>query len=114
MSDYREHISFGSPEDPFRRDANFGADMRASNTAWGWIAAGVFVVVVLAVAFGLGYQPGSGNTMASNNATPPAVAQMAPNATAPNRTTIAPPATAPTPANPAPPITPVTPAPANH
>ena len=91
MSDY----DYRNPEDPFRRDAKFDPDLRAANAAWGWIAAAVFLVVVLAVAFGVGHQPGqTGTNTASNEVTPPAATRMAP------PTTMAPPATAPAPAAP--------------
>ena len=96
MSDY----DYRNPEDPFRRDAKFDPDLRAANAAWGWIAAAVFLVVVLAVAFGTGHQPGQmGTNTASNDVAPPAATRMAP------PPTIAPPATAPAPATPAPPVT---------
>ncbi len=117
MTDYRDYPN--GPEYPIRRDAKFDPDLRSSNTAWGWIAAAIFAVVVLAVAFGFEHQPGGTNNVASNDATPPAATRMAPNPATPNPATMAPPAMAPTtmapvPANPAPPITPGAPAPANH
>ena len=51
MSDYRNQ-DFNDPnlDDPLRRDVS--PDARASNATWGWIAAAIFVVAVLAVAFG--------------------------------------------------------------
>ena len=71
-------------------------DVQASNTAWGWIAAAVFVAVLLAVAFGVGHQPGQGTNTASNDITPPpAATRMAPPAT-----TTLPPAATPAPATP--------------
>ncbi len=96
MSDYRNPDShYRDPDDPVHRDARIEPDARAANAVWGWIAAAVFVVVVLAVAFGIGHQPGqSGTNTASNDVTPPTATRMAP------------PVTSPAPANPAPPITP--------
>lgn len=91
MSDF----DYRNGEDPLRRDMRFDPDARAANAAWGWIAAAVFLVVVLAVAFGIGHQPGQlGTNTASNDVRPPAVNHMIP------------PFAGPTPAAPAPPITP--------
>lgn len=65
--------------DPMRRDPAYDPDARAMNATWGWIAAAVFIVVVLAVAFGIGHEPGqSGSRTASNDVTPPAATRMAP------------------------------------
>jgi hypothetical protein len=75
MSDFG-NSDYRNPNDPLRRDAPYDPDARAMNATWGWIAAAIFLVVVLAVAFGIGHQPGQFNT-ASNDATPPA-AHMAP------------------------------------
>jgi hypothetical protein len=94
MSDY----DYRNPEDPFQRDAAYDPSARSGNSAWGWVAAAVFVAIVLAVVFGMGHQPGqNGTNTAANESRPPA-------------TTMAPPAgtATPTPANPAP----ATPAPA--
>ena len=66
MSDYR-NSEFGN--DPLRRDPPYDPDARAMNATWGWIAAAVFIVVVLAVSFGIGHEPNT-NT-ASNDVTPP-------------------------------------------
>jgi hypothetical protein len=109
MSDYR---NYPNPEDPFPDDPRLDPDVRPPNPAWGWIAGAIFVVIVLAVAFGLGHRPGEfGTNTASNDVTPPAVTHMAP--TAP--TQMAPPANAsPQAATPAPTTqapAPVTPAP---
>lgn len=55
MSDYRNQDSdYLHPEDPFRRDTKLDPDVRAANSAWGWIAAAVFLAVILTVAFGVG------------------------------------------------------------
>lgn len=100
MSDYR------NPDDPLRRDLGHDPKARSMNATWGWIAAAVFIVVVLAVAFGTGYRPGSGySNVASNSTTPPAVTQMPPPTMAP----APPPAATPTPSSTAP--APISPAP---
>src|SRR5215471_18494613 len=85
MSDY----DYRNPEDPFQRDTAYDPNVRSGNSAWGWIAAAVFVAIVLAVVFGMGRQPNqSGTNTAMNQSKPPAATQMAP------------------PANPTPPATP--------
>lgn len=62
MTDYRDP---NSRLDPDRR-----ADMRSSSSMWGWIAGAVFLVLVLAVIFGLG---GNDNrTAGTNTGSPPA------------------------------------------
>jgi len=71
------------------------------NATWGWIAAAVFIVVVLAVAFGIGHEPSqSGPNTASNDVMPPAATRMAPPLT-PARPT-SPPAATPAPVTPTP------------
>jgi hypothetical protein len=100
MSDY----DYRNPEDPFQRDTAYDPNARTGNSAWGWVAAAVFVAIVLAVVFGMGRQPGqNGTNTAMNQSKPPAATQMAPPA-APN-----PSPTTPAPANPAP-----NPAPSNN
>jgi hypothetical protein len=104
MSDYRNNDPLRDPTDPMRRDLGTAPDARAMNATWGWIAAAVFIVVVLAVAFGIGHQPGpAGTNTASNDATPPAATRMAPPINP------GPPAATPTPIAPA--QAPITPAP---
>ncbi len=106
MSDYR-NSDYDYRNDPLRRDPAYDPDARAMNATWGWIAAAVFIVVVLAVAFGIGHQPNqSGTNTASNDVTPPAATRMAPPLSpAPPAKTIPPAATpapvAPTPNSPA-------------
>jgi hypothetical protein len=78
MSDYR-NSEFDYRKDPSRREPAYDPDARAMNATWGWIVAAVFIVVVLAVAFGIGHEPGqSGTNTASNDVTPPAATRMAP------------------------------------
>ena len=96
MSDY----DYRNPEDPFQRDTAYDPNVRTGNSAWGWIAAAVFVAIVLAVVFGMGRQPGqNGTNTASNETRTPATTQMKPPATNPSPAS-------PAPANPAPPVTP--------
>jgi len=100
MSDL--HLHNRDPNDPYRGnpDPMGGPD----NTAWGWIAAAVFVLVIIAVGFGLGHKPGEGGVnTASNESTPPAIKRMA----------IPAPSMAPAPTTPAAPITPRPAAPAS-
>ena len=100
MSDY----DYRNPEDPFQRDTAYDPNVRTGTSAWGWIAAAVFVAIVLAVVFGMGRQPGqNGTNTASNEMRPPAATQMAP-------------APKPSPATPAPasPASPISPAPSNN
>ena len=58
MSDYRD------PNDPM-----YGYEPADRTMGWGWIAGAAFLVImILAVAFGVGHEP---TRVASNNATPP-------------------------------------------
>jgi hypothetical protein len=99
MSDYR-NSEFGN--DPLRRDPSYDPDARAMNATWGWIAAAVFIVVVLAVAFGIGHEPNT-RTASNNDVTPPAATRMAPPLTPASPTApTAPPAITPAPATPTP------------
>ena len=107
MSDYRNSNSdFRNPEDPFRDDAKMDPNVGVTNAAWGWIAAAVFLIVILAVAFGIGHQPGS-TTTASNDMASPAATHMTPPPAG-----IVPPTALPTPSTPAPTIAPAPTAPA--
>jgi hypothetical protein len=101
MSDYRSsNYDYGNPRDPFRNDPQLDPNVRSPGAAWGWIAAAVFLVVVLAVAFGYGHKPGQlGTNTASNDITSPAVSPMGP------PTILPPPSTAPAPGTPTPPVT---------
>ncbi len=99
-SDYRN-------EDPMRRDGLYDPNARPMNAAWGWIAAAVFIVLVLAVIFGAGHRPGeTGTNVASNTMAPPAATQhVAPPTASP------PPASTPAPSSAGTTPGPVTPAP---
>ena len=98
MSDYR-NSEFDYRNDPLRRDPAYDPDARAMNATWGWIAAAVFIVVVLAVAFGIGHEPNT-KTASNNDVTPRAATRMAPPLTP--MSPAAPPATTPAPATPTP------------
>jgi hypothetical protein len=69
MSDWNSDFDRNNqpPYDPVARDMN---------ATWGWVAAAVFIVVILAVAFGIGHQPGQ--QTASNDVNSPPAAHMAP------------------------------------
>ena|SRR5581483_44064 len=103
MSDYRSNFDFRNPDDPFRNDANLDPNARAPGAMWGWVAAAVFLVIVLAVAFGAGHQPGqSGPNVASNTMTPPAATHSTPSTVLPPTATPAPTANNPAPIQPTP------------
>ena len=56
---------------PLRSNPELDPNVRPPNPAWGWIAAAIFLVVVLAVAFGYGHRPGQlGTNTASNDIAP--------------------------------------------
>jgi len=67
------------PNDPLHRDEwrqDFGAEeARSANATWGWVAAAVFVAVVLFIAFTSGH---NGTHTASNDTQPPASHMIAP------------------------------------
>jgi hypothetical protein len=103
MSDYRNPNSdyrspdYRSADDPSRRRPGGDLDTGAASAAWGWIAAAVFAVIVIAAAFTLGHGPNQGGTnTASNEPQPPVTSPMAP----PPASTMTPPA------NPAAPLSP--------
>jgi cell division protein FtsN len=104
MSDYRNSdYDYRNSNDPLRRNPPFDPDERAMNATWGWIAAAIFVVVILAVAFGIGHEPGQqGTTTASNDIAPPAATRMAPPVTPAPPAKAAPPAATPAPMSPMP------------
>ena len=67
------------PNDPLHCDdwrQDFGADeARSTNATWGWVAAAVFVAVVLFIAFTSGH---NGTQTASNDTQPSASRMMTP------------------------------------
>jgi hypothetical protein len=89
MSDYRDPYNRG-PMDPTATDLR-RSEMRSANSGLGWIAGALFLVVVLALIFGLGrtgdHTAGTGTTppAATTGAAPPASGPGAP-ATAPRTT----------------------------
>jgi hypothetical protein len=62
MSDYRD------PNDPYNRNIGYEPTSASTKTGWVWLAAAIFFVIVLAVAFGVGHEP---NRVASNDRTAP-------------------------------------------
>jgi hypothetical protein len=80
------------PNDPLHRDEwrqDFGRDdARSANATWGWVAAAVFVAVVLFIAFTSGHNgtqtASNDTTIASRSMNPPAARAPAPPPTAPS------------------------------
>jgi hypothetical protein len=112
MSDYRNpnEPTFRNAGDPIRPDTSYEPNLRRTNAGWGWAAGAVFVVIVLAVVFGVGHAPNqAGHDRVANNA-PPA-SQVAPAPAGP-----ASPAYNPAPINPTnpAPLNPANPAPPAH
>ena len=98
MSDFRDPL-YRDPNDPM--SGNVGYEPAGRNAGWGWIAAAVFLVVILAIAFGVGHS--SNDRVAMNNAsTPPAAMTHPPGAAplAPSPTPGLTPPPAPTPTEP--------------
>jgi hypothetical protein len=81
MSDFRDPL-YRDPNDPM--SGNLGYEPAGRNAGWGWIAAAVFLVVVLAIAFGVGHTPN--DRVAMNNATRPPTAMTHPLGAAPPAT----------------------------
>ena len=67
MSDYRDPYN-RDPTDPLDRPMR-RSEMRSANSGLGWIAGALFMVVVLALIFGLGR---TGERTANSGANPPA------------------------------------------
>jgi hypothetical protein len=66
MSDYR------NPNDPLQRDSPYDLSSRIGNVASGWVAGGVFLVIVIGLVLGIGHMPNQANHNTTvNNATPP-------------------------------------------
>ena len=63
MSDYR------NANDPWGRDSPYDLNARGGSSVWGWIAGAVFLVIILALAFGSSRAPNQAgaNNMADNN-----------------------------------------------
>jgi hypothetical protein len=72
MSDYRD------PNDPMYGNTGYEPADRRTGTSWGWIAGAVFLVIVLALAFGVGHEP---SRVASNNDTAQTTPMAPPSAT---------------------------------
>ena len=69
MSDYRD------PNDPLMRNTAYEPAAGRTGTVWGWIAAAVFLVIILGIVFGVGHEP---NRFASNEAVPPPLTHPSP------------------------------------
>jgi len=72
MSDYR------NPNDPSWHDSPYDLNARAGNATSGWIAGGVFLVIIVGLAFGIGHMPNHGNHDTVTNSIPPPATQPAP------------------------------------
>jgi uncharacterized iron-regulated membrane protein len=72
MSDYR------NPNDPSWRDSPYDLNARTGNATSGWIAGGVFLLILIGLAFGVGHMPNHGNNNSVANNTPPPTTQPAP------------------------------------
>jgi hypothetical protein len=69
MTDYRD------PNDPMYGNTGYEPAGRRTGTSWGWIAGAVFLVIILALAFGVGHEP---SRVASNNNTAETTTPMTP------------------------------------
>jgi hypothetical protein len=72
MSDYR------NLDDPLQRDSPNDLNARTGNAASGWIAGGVFLLILIGLAFGVGHMPNQGNSNTVANNPPPPATQPAP------------------------------------
>ncbi len=68
MSDYRD------PNEPPWRGAEYEPTTRGKDISWGWIAGVVAIVVLVAIAFGVGHSP----TETASNETSPAATKAPP------------------------------------
>jgi hypothetical protein len=77
MSDYRNSNDplYRDPNDPSMRGSGYEPAAPTTGAPWGWIAAAVFVVIVLGIAFGVGHEP---SRLASNEAVPPPLTHPSP------------------------------------
>jgi hypothetical protein len=77
MSDYRNSNDplYRDPNDPSMRGTGYEPAAPTTGTTWGWIAAAVFIVIVLGIAFGVGHEP---SRLASNEAVPPPLTHPSP------------------------------------
>ena len=62
MSDFRD------PYDLLMRNSAYEPYARGGGSAWGWIVAAVFLVIVLGITFGVRHEP---SRLASNQMAPP-------------------------------------------
>jgi hypothetical protein len=77
MTDYRDPNDpfYANPTDPLAPNTAYEPTRPRSNARWGWLAAAVFLVIVLALAFGTGHEP---SRTASNELASSAATRMAP------------------------------------
>lgn len=54
--------------DPMRRDEPYDLNARSGSNTWGWIAGAVLVVILVALAFGVGHTPNQGGDRMAQNA----------------------------------------------
>ena len=69
MTDYRD------PNDPLHGNLGYEPADRRTNSGWGWMAAAVFLVIVLALGFGVAHEPSrvaSNDQQSATRMTPPA------------------------------------------
>jgi hypothetical protein len=71
MSDFRDSDSlYRERNDPLRENGRYEPADGRTNSSLGWVVGAVFLVILLALAFGVGHEPNS--QVASNSPTPPA------------------------------------------
>jgi hypothetical protein len=71
--------NFQDPNDPHWRGGSYEPGYRGTDIGWGWLAAAVLAVIVVAAAYGIGHAP---TQTASNDVSVPAASQMPPPNTA--------------------------------
>jgi hypothetical protein len=88
MSDYR------NPNDPLWRGAQYEPATSGNNVGWGWIAGALALVILVAIAFGVGHSP----TETASNDVSPQANRMTPPPSAPRHVNPAAPGLTPPPA----------------
>jgi len=85
MSDYR-NPDYRNPDDPLWRGQPYEPATEATGASWAWIAGALVVVVLVAIAFGIGHEPArtaSNDSPTAAHVAPPPVAPRAFNPAAP-------------------------------
>lgn len=73
MSEYR------NPNDPLQRDLPYDLNSRTGNVASGWVAGGVFLVIVIGLVLDIGHMPNQANHNTTiDSASPPAAQPSGP------------------------------------